>query len=118
VFIARGTHAAYPYPCFTATCDGNSLLEDNRHDGSRDWDCRQARCVTAFPRTATGAPATWNAFDGRWGSAICVAHVYCARSEAPPSPGRQHRFRAPWCFNYQAGPDLRRPQPASPQKGC
>jgi hypothetical protein len=118
VFIARGTHAAYPYPCASATCDGNSVFEDNRHDGGRPWTC-QAGCVTAFPRTPAGRAAAWNGFDGRWGSAICVAHFYCARSEAPRSPGRQHRFQKPWCFNYEAGPNLRRPRPVQPPlKGC
>jgi hypothetical protein len=119
VFIARGTHAAYPYPCHSATCDGNTVLEDNRHDGTRPWSCPQGTCVTAFPRTATGHPAAWNGFDGHWGSAICVAHIYCARSDAPPSPGRQHRFRLPWCFNYQANPKVGRPpRPAPARTGC
>jgi hypothetical protein len=119
VFIARGTHAAYPYPCFSATCDGNTVLEDNRHDGALASPCPPAGCVTAFPRTATGRPAAWNAFDGHWGSAICVAHFYCARSQAPLSPGRQHRFRAPWCYGYEADRDIRRPtQVRPPLKGC
>jgi hypothetical protein len=118
VFVARGTHAAYPTPCFTDNCPGNSVLEDNTHNGEHTWPedpCSNAGCVTGFPVTADGAPASWNAFDGYWGSAICIAgDIYCARSHAPKAPGNQGRFKRPWCFNYAVVRDIHQPAPQTP----
>jgi hypothetical protein len=118
VYLARGSHAAYPFACARESCDGDTILEDNRHDGALPWTCAGAGCVTAFPVTSAGRQAGWNAFDGHWGSAICLAGVYCARSDAPRSPGHQGRFGKPWCFNYTLGSDLRHPRPAARQPGC
>jgi hypothetical protein len=121
VFVALGTHAAYPLPCLSSTCAGNTVFEDNRHDGRHAWPdapCSAPGCVTAFPQPANGAgTASWNAFDGHWGSAVCVANVYCARSAAPRAPGRQARYQRPWCYDFAAGADLRHPRPAKPA-GC
>jgi hypothetical protein len=115
VFIARGTHAAYPLPCRSSTCTGDSAFEDNRHDGGHPWPedpCAGGDCVTAFPVVAGGAAnASWNAFGGHWGSAVCLAGVYCARSAAPKAPGTQHRFQMPWCYDFEATTDLRNPHP-------
>jgi hypothetical protein len=123
VFVARGTHAAYPLPCKSSTCNGNSTFEDNRHDGHHAWPeepCSGEKCVTAFPRTAANAAdASWNAFDGHWGSAVCVAKVYCARSNAPAAPGTQGRYQRPWCYDYATGSDLRHPHAVDPPPhGC
>jgi hypothetical protein len=120
VFVARGTHAAYPLPCRTSTCGGDSAFEDNRHDGHFTWPetaCSTQACVTAFPRAAGGGDASWNAFDGHWGSAVCVAKVYCARSSAPRAPGRQGRYQRPWCSDFEVGSDLAAPRPVTPP-GC
>jgi hypothetical protein len=124
VFVARGTHAAYPLPCKSSTCNGNSAFEDNRHDGEHVWpeeECSGRRCVTAFPRTADGKrDASWNAFDGHWGSAICVEKIYCARSDAPKAPGTQGRYKRPWCFDYEVRGSLRTaPREVKPvPQGC
>ena len=113
VFVARGTHAAYPLPCKASTCDGNTAFEDNRHDGRHVWPdraCTVSGCIEGFPRTAQDtADAGWNAFDGHWGTAVCVANVYCARSNAPRSPGRQARYKRPWCYDFAIGTDRRHP---------
>jgi hypothetical protein len=114
VYIARGTHAAYPLACRDDPCAGDALLEDNRHDGRVEWRCAHA-CVTAFPQTAGGAPATWNAFDGLWGSADCLAGAYCSRGDPPASPAQQRRFAAPWCYDFvQVGRHLAARHP----RGC
>ena len=56
VFIARGTHAAYPLPCTQDSCDNGTPFEDNEHDVQHAWPERScsASCVTAFPTTADG----------------------------------------------------------------
>ena len=116
VFVARGTHAAYPLPCSSSTCEGGSVFEDTRHDGKHEWDCRGTGCVTPFPVLARGdGRASWNAFDGRWGSAVCIANIYCARTNGPESPGKQARYKRPWCYNREVrGDNLRRPAAAKP----
>ncbi|HET7050423.1 MAG TPA: hypothetical protein VFI54_19325 [Solirubrobacteraceae bacterium] len=118
IFIALGSHAAYPTPCFTSNCPGNSVLEDNTYDGAHAWPdgpCSTPACVTGFPVTANGADASWNAFDGYWGSAICIAGgIYCARSNAPRAPGRQGRYRKPWCTDYVVKRDIRDPVKSIP----
>jgi hypothetical protein len=71
--------------------------------------------VPADRRRRPGDPATWNAFDGLWGSADCLAGAYCDRSDPPASPAQQPRFVAPWCSDFhQVGPGLTRWQPT----GC
>ena len=114
VFVARGTHAAYPVPCRSATCGGDTVFEDNRHDGAHEWPetpCSTHDCVIPFPQAAGGGDASWNAFDGYWGSAICVAKVYCARSNAPRSPAMQDsRYDRPGCFDFTTGDNLSRPR--------
>jgi hypothetical protein len=119
VFVALGTHAAYPLPCRASPCDAHSVLEDNSHDGGHEWPedhpCAAGGCVSPFPVTGDGGVASWNAFDGYWGSAACVAKVYCARSNAPRAPGRQNRYKCPWRYDLVvvAG-DLRHPRPVKP----
>jgi hypothetical protein len=117
VFVARGSHAAYPTPCAQSDCPGNSVLQDNSHDGDRPWPdvpCSNAACVTGFPVAADGTAASWNAFDGYWGSAVCIAGIYCARSNAPRAPGRQGRYRKPWCTDYVVRNDIHNPVPFTP----
>jgi hypothetical protein len=113
VFVARGSHAAYPTPCAESNCPGNSVLQDNPHDGARPWPqvpCANTACVTGFPVAANGTDASWNAFDGYWGSAVCIAGgVYCARSNAPRAPGRQGRYRKPWCTDFIVRGDVHNP---------
>ena len=107
VFVARGTHAAYPVACDEPPCAAKgTLFDDNAHDGGSAWpgntDCA-GPCVGALPtRGPTAPPASWNGFDGTWGTAVCLARVYCSRSPAPRAPGRQGRYRRPWCFSYRA----------------
>ena len=113
VFVARGSHAAYPTPCAESNCPGNSVLQDNPHDGARPWPqlpCANTACVTGFPVVANGTDASWNAFDGYWGSAVCIAGgIYCARSDAPRAPGRQGRYKKPWCTDFIVRGDIHNP---------
>lgn len=120
VFVARGTHAGYPFPCKADFCASGGAFKDNRHDGAITWPgdraCSNPACVTALPvhvrAKGTDTGGSWNAFDGLWGSAICIAHgIYCARSDAPHSPGRQGRFKHPWCYGYALRPPLRPGEP-------
>jgi hypothetical protein len=104
VFIAQGTHAAYPTACHTKRCDkGPAALNENRHNGGRPWDRNSdtacnLTCLTALPERRGGSePALWSAFEGRWGTTECDLMALCSSSDAPKSPGHQDRYRRPWC---------------------
>lgn len=118
VFVARGTHASYPFPCTADRCDQYSdligfRLPEEGHDGGSAWSgnvdraCALSDCVRPLPGLRPPAAGTegvpteatpiaggWAAWPGRWGSSCFLA---CARAESSPSsPGLQLRFRCPW----------------------
>jgi hypothetical protein len=108
VFVANGSHAAYPEACprdcsQVAKLLGHALPEDDT-DGSQPWgrnepdECDQEpKCLQALPS------ASWGAFAGFWGSRKCTGRKSCRLGVPPRSPGRQRRFNSPWCFS---GPGL------------
>lgn len=73
VEIAHGTHAAYPRPCADRPClQTGALAPEGRFDGKDRWVGNAATgchrlCVRLLPVTAAGAPASWDAWLGRWG---------------------------------------------------
>jgi hypothetical protein len=95
VYLARGTHAAYPRPCTTAPCRQTaSVLPDGRFDGRSPWvdngaaACAQ-RCVRLLPQVA-GHPASWDAWNGLWGAPRSAIF-------APPrTPAFQDRYLHPF----------------------
>ena len=103
VFIARGTHAAYPTGCRAACTDPFTFHKEEPHDGRLPWpgprepEC-VALCITALPTTDRGRkPARWNAYNGRWGNTRCELIVFCSSADPPRSPGQQGRYKKPWC---------------------
>lgn len=117
VFVARGTHASYPFSCSASSCDqfGSLVgfrLPEEGHDGTISWggnveaDCFRFKCVKPLPdvrRTKQAAlplATGWAAWGGKWGSS-CVRG--CERAESSPnSPGAQTRFKCPWAPNREA----------------
>ncbi|HEV7804716.1 MAG TPA: hypothetical protein VGO80_02775 [Solirubrobacteraceae bacterium] len=96
VYLARGSHAAYPRPCRTPDCRQTQIvLPEAPFDGRRAWVANDPatcarRCVRLLPLTATGAPASWNAWDGRWG--LGLSQLF-----APPrTPSLQARYQRPF----------------------
>jgi len=94
VYVARGDHASYPRRCVFACRQTGGVLPESRFDGRRPWvgssaaGCRR-RCVRLLP-AAGGAPASWDAWPGRWG--VTLSRVF-----APPvAPAFQRRFRHPF----------------------
>jgi hypothetical protein len=110
VFVALGTHAAYPHICRRDHCDEGSALNDKRHDGTKRWfgndtdnpRC-QSGCLAALPTRAGGTkPARWNAYDGVWGRARCELIFFCNQTDGPQSPGQQGRYEEPSCATHWA----------------
>ena len=96
VYLARGSHAAYPRSCPLSDCDQEQAgLLEGRFNGRRRWVANDPavcarRCVRMLPQTADGVPASWNAWDGRWGLASSPLF-------APPrTPSFQARYRRPF----------------------
>lgn len=102
VYVARGSHAAYPGPC-RRLCRGTSgLLPEAHFGGERSWvgnteaGCRD-RCVRLFPSTvpaATPLPPSWDTWEGRWGVTLAPAF-------APPlTPAFQRRYLRPFTAKH------------------
>jgi hypothetical protein len=101
VYVACGSHAAYPAPCEgprgcrqSSYCRPNpcrsprSSLAEAPANGESPWhrngdeECFDgAPCLLAFP----GASDSWVTWPGRWG-----------RKGGPRSPANQSRFSEPW----------------------
>jgi hypothetical protein len=95
VYVARGGHASYPRPCRALCHQTSSALPEGRFDGRSAWVANDPatcarRCVRLLPLDATGAPASWNAWDGRWGV------VRSALFAPPRTPAFQDRYRNPF----------------------
>ena len=115
MFSARGTHASYPIACGAASCPPNAVptlrntaaVQDSPHDGRRAWEgatdagCA-GLCVAQLPTRRDGAePDGWNDWPGTWGTANCVAGIFCASAQPPRSPGFHDRYRQPACANSE-----------------
>jgi hypothetical protein len=99
VFLANGSHAAYPRRCTRLCRQSNPTLPEARFGGQVSWignsaaGCRR-RCVRLLPTDAAGAPASWDAWDGRWGAPAAPAF-------APPrTPAFQRRFADPFAAKH------------------
>ncbi len=99
VYVALGSHAAYPVRCTARTCDQRLAgigLPEGRFDGRLDWQHDATACCLPLPVTPEGRGAMWNAFRGRWGKAQCTLFIkICSQSDGPRSPSFQRRFGAP-----------------------
>ena len=96
VYVARGGHASYPRPCGQSVClETGTPLPEGRYNGHDPWfnndtaQCMQ-RCVRLFPEAPSGAPASWDAWNGLWGAPRLPAFP------PPRTPAFQTRFQQPF----------------------
>jgi hypothetical protein len=99
VYLADGDHAAYPRPCTRLCRQSNPTLPEAHFGGRRSWignsaaGCRRA-CVKLLPTDAAGMPASWDAWDGRWGAPTAPAFA------PPETPAFQRRYRDPFTATH------------------
>ena len=110
VYIANGSHAAYPKPCRRRCRQPikrvGIRLPDERADGRADWGRNRPEacglgpqaCLQPLPAVGFDPRGSWNAWAGLWG-ADCSSRCGTKGPQSPESPGRQDRFDAPWCFS-------------------
>ena len=103
VYVARGSHAAYPRPCRRTPCrQTESVLPEGRSDAADPWFANDPavchrRCVRLLPQDGD-RPASWDAWDGIWGTNPLSFF------RSPRTPAFQRRYRRP----FQASRSTRR----------
>jgi hypothetical protein len=99
VYLSNGDHAAYPRSCTRLCRQSDPTLPEAHFGGQRSWvgnaaaGCRR-RCVRLLPAAAGGAPASWDAWDGRWGAPTSPAF------SPPQTPAFQRRFGDPFAAKH------------------
>lgn len=126
VFIAKGTHASYPFRC-GGECDqysplpgfSQTHLPEESHDGSTSWphnreeSCEEAECVRPLPEAVNGVndslpfAGSWAAWSGAWGETCYSKDCPKHHESSPRSPGRQPRYQCPWVPTRLARPGAR-----------
>jgi hypothetical protein len=112
VFIAKGTHGAYGFPCRSSCDQPHKGRPENRYNGARWWPpndtatCIATNCVRLVPTRERGTePALWNAYTGLWGDRYCVLRgTFCTAENAPGAPATQRRYRDPLRMTISAVP--------------
>jgi hypothetical protein len=114
VYLANGSHAAYPIACHREPCfepiglAEASLLDipEGRYDGGRSW-ARNAddqcdldgagRCLLSLH------DPPWTNWPGQWGDGCERACGGAGEVSSPQSPGLQARYQTPWCSTETVG---------------
>jgi hypothetical protein len=109
VFIARGSHAAYPEKCSKLVCTqpiaiaGLIDTPEASTNGRSEWGRNDDRCepgapgscLLPLPSVESGL-TNWVTWAGLWGK-TCGKRCQAKGPQAPESPGLQTRFLSPWC---------------------
>ena len=113
VYVAQGSHAAYPRRCVgdcrePAALAVNDLVDlpEMNFNGNRPWErnpdaaCgdREDACLRALA-TPEADRVTWTDWAGLWGATSRGGHAHGAQS--PRSPGRQPRYKKPYCSIHE-----------------
>ncbi len=126
VFVAKGTHASYPFRC-GGECDqysplpgfSQTHLPEESHDGRASWvhnrddSCEEAECVRPLSEAVSGVndslpfAGSWAAWSGAWGETCYSEDCRKHHESSPRSPGRQARYQCPWVPTRLARPGAR-----------
>jgi hypothetical protein len=106
VYLAQGSHAAYPSDC-AGTCHqppelaaaGLIDLPEGRYDGKSSWGRNADRCEPNAQGSCLQSLTRqhWTAWAGQWGAGCAGACGGAIDANSPRSPGVQARYQTPWC---------------------
>jgi hypothetical protein len=114
VYVANGSHAAYPIECHDRQCfqpvglavGGLFDVPEGRYDGQRSWP-RNAndQCNLNGPGSCllTLSEQPWTNWPGQWGDGCESACGGVSEVNSPQSPGLQSRYQTPWCSTETIG---------------
>jgi hypothetical protein len=122
VYVANGTHAAYPHSCDSG-CEQaiRRFFPEGNHDGDADWGrnpnsaCFREgvlACLRPLPESPQGEALSWNGWPGHWGSCGATG-LRCKLGIAPVSPSQQPRYQNPACFDLGSKQLCDSPTPGS-----
>jgi hypothetical protein len=106
VYLAEGSHAAYPLACASAchqppalAIDGVVEMPEASYDGLAPWGRNAESCV---PNAAGSCLFSldkqhWTHWQGEWGAGCAAACDGVRLANSPHSPGVQQRYQTPWC---------------------
>jgi hypothetical protein len=107
VFIANGSHAAYPQPCLSEHCSqptglaagGLVDLPEGNYDGKAGWSRNAETCKPNSDDSCLQSLnlQPWNTWPGQWGAGCGAACGGAIDANSPRSPGVQARYQTPWC---------------------
>jgi hypothetical protein len=106
VYLAQGSHAAYPVACAHSchqppelAADGLIDLPEGNYDGMRSWGRNADNCAPnakgSCLQSLTAQP--WTTWAGQWGAGCTSACGGAVDANSPHSPGVQARYETPWC---------------------
>lgn len=120
VFVARGTHAGYPFRCDRGCKQyekkGGIPLPEDPHDGAVAWggnsdsSCSEHSCVQPLPEVGEASDdalpraGKWAGWRGLWGRTCSAGCDSPLLQGSPRSPGLQKRFLCPWVLTDRARP--------------
>ncbi len=114
VYLANGSHAAYPIPCTGEACfqpvglaaGGLFDIPDGRYDGGLSWarnpDDQCGLGGTGSCLLSLG-DQPWTNWPGQWGNGCESACGGAGDVNSPQSPGLQSRYQTPWCSTETVG---------------
>lgn len=106
VYLAEGSHAAYPLLCARdchqpagLALDGIVELPESPYDGRASWGRNGEACVANAPGSCLLSldRQSWTHWAGQWGAGCAAACHGAVDADSPRSPGVQARFQTPWC---------------------
>ncbi|MDT5025187.1 MAG: hypothetical protein QOE61_1613, partial [Micromonosporaceae bacterium] len=114
VYLAKGSHAAYPIPCRERPCfqpvglaaAGLFDVPDGRYNGGQSWARNSdAQCDLAGAGSCllSLSDQPWTSWPGQWGDGCESACGGAGDVNSPQSPGVQSRYQTPWCSTETVG---------------
>jgi hypothetical protein len=114
VYLANGSHAAYPIACRSVPCfqpiglaaAGLVDVPEGRYDGGTPWPRNLDQSCGLIATGSCLLPLSdqpWTSWPGQWGDGCETACGGTGDVNSPQSPGLQARYQTPWCSTETVG---------------